>query len=191
MSGTNDSLIAQWVGEGSSLLDLGCGDGDLLVMLARERKVEGIGIEIDEGHVARCVGKGLQVINADIESGLDIFGDKSFDCAVLSQTLQEMRDPSNVLGEMMRVSRRSIVSITNASHWSKRLAFLFGRVPKDEGVDTQDIRRLVTVADFENLCSDSGLGIIQRIYLGNGRETSLSFLAEKAVYLLGAMEQGG
>ncbi len=186
MNGAARGFPDSWVEEGCRLLDLGCGEGGLLESLARERKVAGIGIEIDERLVAACIGKGLEVVNADIESGLDIFGDKSFDCAVLSQTLQEMRDPTNVLREMLRVSRRSVVSITNAGHWSKRLTFLSGRVPTDEGVDRHGIHRLITVADFESLCDHSGMRIIERRYLNREGRGTGPLRAVTAAYLLEA-----
>ena len=184
MSGANEKLIASWVDEGARVLDLGCGNGSLLSYIAKEKKANAIGIEIDEEMVAACIGKGLQVINADIESGLDIIEDKSFDCAVLSQTLQELRNPGKVLEEMMRVSKRSVVSIINASHWGKRLDFLAGRVPKHEEVGTNEINRLITVADFERLCSDIKVRIIEKKYLANGTETSLALMAKTAAYLI-------
>ena len=185
MSKRDNWLISEWVREGSKMLDLGCGDGGLLELLERERKARCIGVEIDETLVSGCVARGLEVIHADIEGGLDIFRDRSFDYAVLSQTLQEMRDPGNVLREMMRVSSNAIVSLTNASHWRNRLRFLGGRVPVDEGLGAHEIRRLVSVADFEALCRSSGLVVNRKMYLADDSETGSALFADKAVYLLG------
>ena len=183
----NDRLIVDWVRQGCRLLDLGCGNGELLELLIDKKQVSGIGVEIDEKLLAECIGRGLQVVNVDIEIGLDIFRNKSFDCAILALTLQEMRDPQNVLREMLRVSSEAIVSIINAGHISKRLTFLFGKAPREEGVEAHEMRRLVTIADFEKLCTDAGLRILDKSYLTTAsNKTQSSWRAVEAVYKIGS-----
>lgn len=174
-------LIAEWFTPGMRVCDLGCGDGDLLELLRSSKQVRGIGVDIDEEHVAACIERDLQVINADIEDGLELFGDASFDCAVLTHTLQEMRDPQKVLKQMLRIGARAIVLLANAGHWRKRLAFLSGSLPQDAAA----ISRLITVADFERLCADSRLNIVRKRYLAAGGSLTGSALrCEVAAYLL-------
>lgn len=181
----SNNLIATWIGQKARVLDLGCGSGGLLKLLQKGKGVTGIGVEIDESLVASCLESGLQVIQADIEGGLDILCDKGYDCVILSQTLQELHDPTGVLLEMLRVGKQAIVSINNAGHLATRLSFLWGKTPASEGIGKSGIHRLVTVSDFERLCVQNALRIRHRCYLGSGgNKTSVSWLARVAVYLL-------
>ena len=177
-------LIAEWFKPGSRVCDLGCGDGDLLELLRTTRKIQGIGVDIDEEHVAACIGRNIQVVNDDIEGGLELFGDGSFDCAVLTHTLQEMRDPQQVLQQMLRISSQAIVLIANAGHWQKRLAFLSGSIPRDTEVEASVINHFITVSDFERLCADSNLSIVRKRYLAGAGITTIGLRCEVAAYLL-------
>lgn len=183
-SHSTDKLISSWLEPSTRVLDLGCGDGSLLRLLEQEKKISGVGVEIDENQVATCIEDGLQVIQADIENGLDIFKERSYDCVVMSQTLQELHDPAKVLREMLRVGKQAIVSIANAGHWTARLSFLSGTVPSVTGADKQDLKRLITVSDFQQLCIRNHLHIQRQCYISRNGETSNGLFARSAVYML-------
>lgn len=182
---TINNLIAEWVEPNAAVLDLGCGSGSLLQLLQANKQVAGVGVEIDEELIASCITSGLQVIQTDIEQGLGIFEDASYDCVILAQTLQELQDPTYVLQEMLRVGKQALVVITNAGHWEARLSFLSGKTPAAEGVAKRGITRLVTIADFQQLCQDNSLTILKSCYLSDGGETKFAPLAKSAVYLIG------
>jgi len=123
------ATIAAWLAPGSRVLDLGCGDGSLLAYLQRERGVTGYGIEIDDAGVLASVKNGINVLQSDLESGLAGFDDASFDCVLLSQTLQAMRHTEAIVVEMLRVGREAIVTFPNFGHWTHRWQILKGRMP--------------------------------------------------------------
>ena len=176
-----DRLITEWVPEGSRVLDLGCGAGELLVMLEEQRKVTGIGVEISTDMIAECIERGLNVIQDDIEGGLGFFSADSFDCLILSRTLQEMHNPTEILRGILQVGKRAIVSIENAGHLRKRLQFLFGHQQLMEGTGLQ---HQITIVDFERLCAQAQLRITQKRYLTRHGQTKWPLLAEIAVYQL-------
>ena len=163
------ALILRLVPEGSSVLDLGCGDGSLLSGLIREKGVHGRGIDIDEANLIRCVEKGLSVSIGDIDEGLDDYPDASYDYVVLNQTLQVIRKPDQVIREMLRVGRMGIVGFPNFGHWRLRMGLLFGgRMPKSralpfEWYDTPNIHSL-TVRDFKDFCRRENISIIHEDY---------------------------
>ncbi len=147
------ATIAGWVGTGARVLDLGCGDGSLLAYLARERAVTGYGIEIGNPGVLASVHNGINVLQSDLESGLAGFADASFDCVILSQTLQAMHHTEAIVAEMLRVGRDAIVTFPNFGHWTHRLQIVLGRMPVSTALpyqwyDTPNIH-LCTVADFD------------------------------------------
>ncbi len=163
--------IVELIDPGSSVLDVGCGSGELLARLARHGCPRGVGLEIDEREVVRCVRRGLDVVHADLEDGLACFGDAEFDTVVLSQTLQAARDVETLLAEMLRVGRRCIVSFPNAAYERhRRTLALEGRAPVDTTLgpfrwyDTPNIRAL-SILDFEEFCSERGIRIERRIAL--------------------------
>lgn len=186
------ALIAAHVSPGSRVLDVGCGDGELMVALRDERDCDARGMELAPHNVARCVGRGLSVIQGDADTDLTFYPDGSFDYAILSQTLQTTKRPDLVLDELLRVGRRAFVSFPNFAHWRVRLDLLLrGRMPVTKLLpvtwyETPNIHHL-TVADFRNLVAGRGITVEASWFLKNGALTSAAwanFRAEHAVFLL-------
>ena len=182
------ATIAAWIARGSHVLDLGCGDGSLLAYLARERGATGYGIEIDDAGVLASVGNGINVLQSDLESGLAGFDDASFDCVILSQTLQAMRHADDIVAEMLRVGREAIVTFPNFGHWSHRWQIARGRMPVSTALpyqwyDTPNIH-LCTVADFDAFLAERRLPVMNRVVLAGGRPVRLlpNLLGELAIY---------
>jgi len=182
------ALIASWMKHETRVLDLGCGDGSLLAYLARERDVSGYGIEIADAGVLASIRNHVNVLQSDLESGLAGFEDGSFDCVILSQTLQAMRHVEEIVAEMLRVGREAIVTFPNFGHWSHRLQILRGRMPVSESLpyqwyDTPNIH-LCTVADFDAFLRERGYRIEDRAVLAKGRpvDTLPNLRGELAVY---------
>jgi methionine biosynthesis protein MetW len=154
-------MIAEMVEPGSRVLDVGCGDGALLKLLAEAKGVDARGIELSRDGVATCVAHGLAVIQGDADADLVDYPDDSFDYVILSQTLQATRNPRRVLEQMLRVGRRAIVSFPNFGHWRIRRDLLFkGRMPVTENLpdawyETPNIH-FCTIRDFDDLVRDVG-----------------------------------
>ena len=182
------ATIASWIARDSRVLDLGCGDGSLLAYLARERGATGYGIEIDDAGVLASVASGINVLQSDLESGLAGFDDASFDCVILSQTLQAMRHADHIVGEMLRVGREAIVTFPNFGHWSHRWQILRGRMPVSKDLpyqwyDTPNIH-LCTVADFDAFLAERRLPVMNRVVLAGGRPVGWlpNLMGELAIY---------
>lgn len=183
------AMIAELVRPASRVLDLGCGEGELLAWLREYKNVDARGVEIEGAKVQRAIARGVSVYQGDLESGLRDYPDRSFDFVILSQTLQEMRYPLGVLQEMLRVGEHVIVSFPNFGHWTVRVAHLFsGRAPKTElfPYDWYDSPNLhfLTVDDFVLLCRKQGWTIEHRVCLNGDREVKLlqNLLSEMAVF---------
>jgi methionine biosynthesis protein MetW len=154
-------MIADMVEPGSRVLDVGCGDGALLEILARRKQVDARGIELSRDGVASCVARGLAVIQGDADTDLSEYPDDGFDYVILSQTIQATRNPRKVLEQMLRVGRRAIISFPNFGHWRVRTSLLFrGRMPVTENLpdawyETPNIH-FCTIHDFHDLVRDVG-----------------------------------
>lgn len=184
-------IIADMIGEASTVLDIGCGEGDLLAWLARHKRVEARGVEIAPEKVRRCVELGLSVYQGDINQGLADYPDACFDYVILSQTLQVVRHPLELMREMRRVGRRIVVAFPNFGHWSVRLSLLCtGKAPRTghlpyQWYDSPNIR-VLTILDFEDLLRQEGLRAEQSCFLRRGRRVASqpNLLADSAIYLL-------
>jgi len=169
--------IAKWIAPSSQVLDLGCGDGSFLEFLRQQKPVQAYGVEIDDARVLACMQKDINVIQQNLEGGLALFGDQSFDTVVLSQTLQTIHQTEKILREVVRVGKESIISFPNFGHWSHRLAVGFGHMPVSKSLPYQWYNtpnvRVLTVADFEKLASSLGLKVIDQCILHEGREVTL------------------
>ena len=184
-------IIAEFIPNGTRVLDLGCGDGDLLAWLAENKNVQGRGIEMSGARVQRAIARGVSVYQGDIDQGLADYPDQTFDYIILSQTLQETRQPLKVLTDILRVGRRAIVAFPNFGHWRVRVAHLAsGRAPRTdlfphEWYASPNIHFL-TVLDFEELARRENWAIERRIFLAGHREVAMlpNLLAEVAVFLI-------
>ena len=184
-------IISSLIDDGSSVLDLGCGEGDLLAWLARYKAVQARGVEISSDKVRRCVELGLSVYQGDINQGLADYPDACFDYVILSQTLQVVREPLRLIREMRRVGRRIVVAFPNFGHWSVRLSLLAtGRAPRTGHLpyrwfDSPNIR-VLTILDFEELLAKEGLDAREVRFLRRGRPVRLwpNLGADSAIYLL-------
>jgi methionine biosynthesis protein MetW len=158
------SIIASWITPGSRILGLGCGDGELLHYLKKHRQTRETGIEIVESRVAACIEKGLSVIQGDISEEIADYADNTFDCVILSQTLQQVYSPRELILNMLRIGRRSIVSFPNFGHWPVRMQLLLrGRAPVTpqlpyEWYDTPNIR-VLSIRDFREFAARVGFRI--------------------------------
>jgi len=182
------AAIAGWVSMGSSVLDLGCGDGSLLRYLRESRRVTGYGVEIDDDRVLACVKSGVNVIQGDLERGLSEFESRSFDYVVLSQTLQAVRNSERIVADMLRVGREGIVTFPNFGYWKNRLQVIGGHMPVSDNLpyewhDTPNVH-LCTIADFERFCAGREVKILERKVLTRGRPVSVlpNLLGSLAVY---------
>ena len=182
------AAIAQWVAPQARVLDLGCGDGSLLRTLWQERQAPGYGVEIDDAAVLDCVDNDVNVLQVDLESGLSLFGDHTFDCVILSETLQTIHRTEFLMREMLRVGREMIVSFPNFGHWSARLQVLAGRMPVSqtlpyEWYETPNVHHCTTV-DFEDLCRRLHVRIRERLVLHEGKPVTWlpNLLGSVAVY---------
>lgn len=186
------AIIAENVAPGSRVLDIGCGDGQLMAALRDSRGIDARGLEIDPANVAAAMARGLPVIQGDADVDLAGYPDQSFDYAILSQTLQTARAPHVVLDHLLRIGRRAFVSFPNFAHWRVRLSLLWGgrmpvtRLLPERWYDTPNIHH-VTVDDFRAHLAARAITMEQAWFLAGDKQTSgaaANFLAEHAVFLL-------
>ncbi len=185
---TTMKAIAQLVPQGSRVLDLGCGDGALLEHLVRERGCSGYGVELNDANVLACTRRGVNVLQLNLEDGLAIFGDNSFDVVLQIDTLQHLRNAEVMLQETARIGKQGIVAFPNFAHWHNRLSVLRGRMPVTRRLpyqwyDTPNIR-VGTYKDFEVLATKNRLRILDSFGLQSGEvvRSLPNLLATTAVF---------
>jgi len=189
----DQEIIQRWIEPDSRVLDLGCGDGSLLANLKQTKGVKGTGLEIDGDKIQSCVERGINVIEQNLDAGLWNFQSDSFDTVLLAQTLQALSHPDQLIDEMLRVGRRGIVTFPNFGNWKSRLYLSSkGRMPVSkfmphEWYDTPNIH-FCTVRDFDALCEEKNIRILERTVVDLKHEGSLSMrllpnlLGEIAIY---------
>lgn len=185
-------LIYDWIPERSRVLDLGCGDGELLAALMHDKSCTGYGIEIEPASVQAAIERGINVIQADLEYGLDSFADNSFDVIVLSQTIQAMQNTETILRDLTRIAKQAIVSFPNFGYWRNRLQIaLGGHMPVSERMpyqwyNTPNIH-WCTLQDFDRLCAQNHIQVLERTVMASGKRINLfpNLLGSLAFYRVG------
>jgi len=197
MARSDYEVIAAMVRDNASVLDVGCGDGELLQLLQRENHVKGRGMELSQDGVNACVAKGLSVVQGDADRDLADYPDNAFDYVVLSKTIQAVRHPRAVLKELVRIAERAIVSLPNFGHWRMRAQLLAaGRMPNTPALPTRwcetENLHLCTVRDFADLARELNLEIERAVPIAGGQPGApfarsiwrANWFAEEAVFLL-------
>jgi len=168
-------IIASWISPDSKVIGLGCGEGELLYYLKHQKQVKETGVELIESRVAECINKGLTVIQGDINAEIQDYADDAFDYVVLSQTLQQVYDPLRLVGEMLRIGRKVIVSFPNFGHWFVRLQLLLtGHAPITpqlpyQWYETPNIR-VLSIKDFRKFAKEVGFSILKEATINTDRE---------------------
>ena len=188
-------IIQKWIEPESRVLDLGCGDGTLLTLLKEAKRVESIGLEIDAANIQQCIKNGVNVIEQNLDKGLSNFETDSFDTVVLTQTLQALSSPDELIDEMLRIGKRGIVTFPNFGNWRSRIYLASkGRMPVSKFMpyqwyDTANIH-FCTVKDFDELCANKGIEVLTRMVVdskhkrGWGVGILPNLLGETAIYHL-------
>ena len=186
-------LAERWIKPNSRVLDLGCGDGELLAHLRDNFAITGYGLEIDEEKINECVARGVNVIQQNLNQGLANFGDNSFDSVIMTQALQAVEKPDQLLNDMLRVGKQAIITFPNFAHWKTRsYLFLKGKMPVSEALpyswyDTPNIH-LCTFKDFEVLCQQLDIKILNRLAVDDDQQGSIlmkrfpNLMGEVAIY---------
>ena len=173
-----DDVLAGLIDANSRVLDVGCGDGSLLLHLKKIKNVDGRGLEIDQKRVQESVAKGLAVIEGDAEKDLVDYPNASFDFAILNQSLQQFHDPRKVLDELLRVAKKAIITIPNFGYWKVRLNLLFqGTMPVTENLphtwyNTPNLH-MCTIKDFHNLCKLDNIEIVKSISVSSDKVSNI------------------
>jgi methionine biosynthesis protein MetW len=189
--GLEHRIILSWVDPGSTVLELGCGDGTLLSLLVDEKHVHAQGIEIDPRAVRECVAKGLSVVQEDVESGLSEYPDKSFDYTILDQSLQQLKKPDHSLKEALRVGKKIIISFPNFAYYTVRFQILFGgRVPvtpalPHEWYDTPNLHFL-SISNFVEYCKKRNFRIEKSAFIRKEKDVRAmpNLFAELGLFLI-------
>lgn len=190
------SIITDMIEKGAKVLDLGCGNGNLLAKLIEEKGVKGLGIEINQDSAISAMQKGLSVIQGDIDEGLKGFSNKEYDWVILNQTLQSTEKPDYVVDEMLRVGKKVVVSFPNFAYWKVRFyLFFFGKMPKSKALpfewyDTPNIH-LMTVNDFYEFCKKRHIKILKSVFMTNATikrnpviKRFSNFFAEEVIFVI-------
>lgn len=186
------AIISGWIGFGSKVLDLGCGDGELLQFLRHGLEVKGYGVEKDDANWLACMQNGSNVIQMDLEDGLSGFEDQSFDTVILSQTLQAMHNTEEIVQEMLRVGREIIVTFPNFGYWRNRLQITNGHMPVSkilpyQWYDTPNVH-LCTINDFDEFCKNHKITILERSVITDSKAVNFmpNLFGNLAMYRLKA-----
>ncbi len=188
-------IIRDWVPSQSKVIDFGCGDGSLLKDLIDTKNICGYGVEIDHQMIAQCIEKGISVVEKDIDEGIQDFELSNFDIAIMASSIQCLKNPNIAMRRMLKLSNKCIVTLPNFGYWRCRLALLAGKMPVTPSLpsswyETENLH-LCTINDFEELCSDAGFIIDERIFLNSSNKKGLlasvmpNMFASEGVYLLG------
>lgn len=198
MVSLDHKIIFNLIEPGSRVLDLGCGDGELLSLLIDEKNINGQGIEVDEQLIYKCVAKGLNVFHGDIESGLAEYPDKSFDYVILDQSMQQIKRVDFAINEALRVGRKVIISFPNFAHWIARLQILlFGRVPVTPSLpykwhSTPNLHFL-SISDFWDFTKEKKIKVLKNFNLSEKHEIKLfpNLFARAGIFVLTRQRPGG
>lgn len=183
------AIIASWIEPGARILGLGCGEGELLHFLKARKQVRETGIELVESRVAQCIEKGLCVLQGDINREVEDYPDNAFDYVILSQTLQQVYDPQQLITSMLRVGKKAVVSFPNFGHWKIRAQLLFsGRSPITEQLpyqwyDSPNIR-VLSIRDFRIFARAMGMRIIREVATSPGRTADTGTIVRFAPNLM-------
>lgn len=184
------AIIANWLKFGSKVLDLGCGDGELLQFLRSSLEIKGYGVEKDDANVLACIQNGSNVIQMDLEDGLSGFEDQSFNTVILSQTLQAMHHTEAIVLDMLRVGQEVIVTFPNFGYWRNRIQITLGQMPVSKTLpyqwfDTPNVH-LCTINDFDEFCKNHNIDILERKVITDGEEVNFmpNLLGSLAMYRL-------
>ena len=187
-------IIKNWVPENSKVIDFGCGSGSLLNELITDKNVLGYGVEINDLKIAECIQKGVPVIKQDIDKGINEFISSNFDLSIMARSIQCLKNPDLALNEMLQLSKRCVVTVPNLGYWRCRINLASGKMPvtpelPSSWYETENIH-LCTIRDFEKLCSDKNIKVIDKIFINKkGKQSILSskspnLFAVEGVYLL-------
>ena len=187
-------IIKNWVPENSKVIDFGCGSGSLLNELITNKNVLGYGVEINDLKIAECIQKGVPVIKQDIDKGINEFISSNFDLSIMARSIQCLKNPDLALNEMLQLSKRCVVTVPNLGYWKCRINLASGKMPvtpelPSSWYETENIH-LCTIKDFEKLCSDKNIKVIDKIFINKqGKQSFLSsknpnLFAVEGVYLL-------
>jgi methionine biosynthesis protein MetW len=196
----DQEIIQEWIQPGSRVLDLGCGDGSLLLYLQKSKGVRGVGLEIDAGNIEQCLRNGVNVVEQNLNSGLSNFSSASFDTVLLAQTLQALSKPDLLIDEMLRIGKNGIVTFPNFGNWKSRVYLWFkGRMPVSKFMphqwyNTPNIH-FCTVKDFDALCEEKKIKVLARTVVDSQHQGSWymrvwpNFLGEIAIYHITKSQQ--
>ena len=195
MNNQLQSIVLDWIPNHSKVIDLGCGDGTLLKILAEKKSVTSYGVEIDKEKINACIANGVSVIQQDIDAGIQNYKGMGFDVAIMASSIQCLRRPRNAMQNILQVANECVITLPNFGNWELRLGLLKGKMPSSAQLpakwyETKNLH-LCTIADFEELCAEELFEIKKKVYLNSRGSSSWlantfpNLFAAEAVYLIG------